>query len=476
MSDTILVVANETPGVHATITDLQRALAAFAIERRASIDDAVAAAARDDVRCVLVTDDLPDGDVFRVLHELHARWPELPIVLLATAPRIQNVVRAIRDGARDCLDRREATVAQIAGVLKTLALESAVRQRGLAAYEGADAPGRSVVRHGMVGESPAMLRVFGAIDACAATLAPVLILGETGTGKELIARAIHAASGRRGPMLPINTAEITDGLFESEMFGYVRGAFTGANRDHLGLVRACEGGTLFLDEIGELTPKEQAKLLRLLAERSVRPVGSIRCFPVDVRIVAATNRDLKRAVETGEFRKDLFYRLAAHVIEAPPLHHRRDDIRLLVPYLLARLTWGGPVPEVSEEAMRQLLEAYWPGNVRQLENVLARALVGARGGRIASVVLDPSPGGGGSRDGWNEQAQLEALLRRHGGKIGAVAAELGCDRRTVQRKMKRYGLDRRDFFHSQLERSPTHGEPEPPPAHARTALRRRRSA
>jgi len=477
MSATVLLIADETHGTRSTIAELQRELPGFSIERRSMVEEVDAAAAREDVCCVLLTDELPDGDVYRLLHRLHARQPELPIVLLATSPRIPNVVRAIRDGARDCLDRRDTTAVQLARLLRTLALESSARRRsgGGEPPEAAAARSCGTVRHGMVGESPAMLRVFGEIDACAATEDPVLVLGETGTGKELIATAVHRASGRRGGMMAVNAAEIAHGLFESELFGHVRGAFTGADREHLGLVRACAGGTLFLDEIGELTLKEQAKLLRLLEQRTVRPVGSIRSFTVDVRVVAATNRDLSRAVADGSFRADLYHRLATHVIEAPPLHRRRDDIRLLVPYLLAKFA-RGPVPDVSESAIRQLLESYWPGNVRQLENVLKRALVAVRGGRISSFVLDPPPGGERSPDHYTERARLEAMLRRHAGDVDAVAAELGRHRRTVQRLLKRHGIDRRDFIHSR-RRPATHGEAARSAAGARSrAARRRRSA
>ncbi|MGE0711213.1 MAG: sigma 54-interacting transcriptional regulator [Planctomycetota bacterium] len=238
---------------------------------------------------------------------------------------------------------------------------------------------------GMVGASAAMQEVFRLLASLEGTNVPVVIEGESGTGKELVARAIHGRSGRKGPLITVNCAAIAAGLFESELFGHADGAFTGARGDREGLLEAANGGTIFLDEVGELPLEAQAKLLRALQEREVRRLGDTRTRPIDVRVVAATNRDLEAMVRAGEFREDLFYRLAVFRLFLPPLRKRSEDLPALVEHLLGELP-GGPRP--SSAALRALTRSSWPGNVRQLRNVLQRAAVLAGGGRIEEEHLD----------------------------------------------------------------------------------------
>ena len=238
-----------------------------------------------------------------------------------------------------------------------------------------------LLQAGMVGDSPAMNRLAGQIDIAARGDLTVLVSGESGTGKELVARAIHRNSSRsNGPLVCFNCSAITESLLESELFGYVRGAFTGADRDRKGLFEAADGGPLFLDEIGEMAISSQAKLLRALQEYAIRPVGGVTEVPVNVRVVAATNKNLAEEIHRGRFRHDLFYRLAVLTIHIPPLRDRISDIRSLTEYFLSeasnKLNTGNQL-RITDEAIAALGRYTWPGNVRQLRHVVERLTVGA---------------------------------------------------------------------------------------------------
>jgi len=238
-----------------------------------------------------------------------------------------------------------------------------------------------LVHAGIIGDSPAMKVLAGQIDIAARGDLTVLVSGESGTGKELVARAIHRQSARsKGPLVCFNCGAITESLLESELFGYMRGAFTGADRDRKGLFEAADGGTLFLDEIGEMAMSSQAKLLRVLQEHALRPVGGLSEIPVNVRVVAATNRNLPEEIQRGRFRQDLFYRLAVLTIQIPPLRERVSDIRSLTEYFLreAKLNLNpGNHLSISDEAIAGLTRYSWPGNVRQLRHVIERLALGA---------------------------------------------------------------------------------------------------
>jgi transcriptional regulator with GAF, ATPase, and Fis domain len=291
--------------------------------------------------------------------------------------------------ARDLLAELEALVAAAreSGALAGLApaLEAALAEARAGNVAGAEpAP----VRYGMVGASPAMQEVFATIERVAASDVPVLVRGETGTGKELVARALHEHGARAGkPLLAENCAAVPANLLESELFGHAKGSFTGAVADRKGHFEAASGGTVFLDEIGDMPLEMQAKLLRVLQEGEVRPVGSNEVVEVDVRVVAATHRDLSAMVAERTFREDLYYRLAVVTIELPPLSEREGDVRLLVEHLIGPISEeiGRPGARVTEEAMQVLERAPWPGNVRQLENELRRA--------VALSAGDVEPGG-----------------------------------------------------------------------------------
>jgi len=317
--------------------------------------------------------------------------------------------------------------------------------------------------HGIVGTSPAIERVRALIARAGPTEETVLVAGESGTGKELVARALHACSPRaERPFVAFNCAQAHRDLFDAELFGHVRGAFTGANQDRPGLFREAEGGTLFLDEIGELPEGAQAKLLRALETRSVRPVGGTREVPVDVRIVAATNRDLAEEVRAGRFREDLFYRLHVLAIGLPPLRQRREDVIAIARSLLARGAPDGRALDLDAEAIAALERYDWPGNVRELANVLKRASIFCAGTRLtgadvreaigASIFNHPEARAAARAAPAAEvgnETTLAELERRHiletfermGGNVTRVAQALGIDRRTLQRKLKAYGRD-----------------------------------
>ncbi|MBC8327972.1 MAG: sigma-54-dependent Fis family transcriptional regulator [Planctomycetes bacterium] len=242
----------------------------------------------------------------------------------------------------------------------------------------------------MIGGSPAMLEVFSVLSKIVRTEVTVLVLGESGTGKELVARALHYQGPRRkGPFLAVNCAAISPQLLESELFGHVKGAFTGAHKGRKGYAESADGGTLFLDEIGEMSFDLQAKLLRFLQDGEIRPVGGNVVKTVDVRVVAATNRDLLTRVREGHFREDLYYRLAVIAIEMPPLRQRKEDLPHLARFLLARNAAEGlPSAEIDPEAVAKLQSNDWPGNIRELQNELTRAAAFAKGGRITGSDID----------------------------------------------------------------------------------------
>ncbi len=303
----------------------------------------------------------------------------------------------------------------------------------------------------LIGSSVSIAQVRQLIEDFGPADTPVLILGETGTGKELVAQALHRASDRAGgPFVAVNCAAISPSLFESELFGSVRGAYTGAIRDHTGLVGAASGGALFLDEIGELGRKEQAKLLRLLDSGSYRPVGSTREVRGNARVIAATNRDLL----SGErFRSDLYYRLDVLRIPLPPLRERPSDIQQLVDHFL-RLSCRGLVKPAAPtpQAMAQLMAWDWPGNVRELRHAIERAVVRRGNGTIEHFDLGPRvatrvplASAQSLRASSSDPSELAALLERHQGRLAPVAQELGVSIRTVQRRMKKWNLQRRDF-------------------------------
>jgi len=365
----------------------------------------------------------------------------IPILMISGFGTVDAAVHALHLGADDFLTKPVEPDVLVERVRRLL------ERRPAGALSSDPPPG------GLIGRSPAMQMVLDAIRLVAPTDATVLITGETGTGKELVARAIHALSGRAAaPFMAVNCASLAEGLLESELFGHVRGAFTGAVRDHIGLFRAADGGTILLDEIGDISPALQHRLLRILQEKELTPVGAVRPTRVDVRVIAATNADLRAAVAERRFRDDLFYRLNVFRIELPPLRERRSDIALLVEHFL-RPDGDGPArPPCSPFAMRLLTSYAWPGNVRELFAALESAAIRAAGARIEAQHLPPEVRGAerGTSDDIaryrgppreeDERARIAAALRDAEGVRSRAADILGMGRTTLWRKMKQYGL------------------------------------
>ncbi len=310
----------------------------------------------------------------------------------------------------------------------------------------------------LVGRDRKMRELFQLIRDLGDSAATVLIGGESGTGKELVARAVHETSNRaQGPFVQVNCSALSENLLESELFGHVRGAYTGAVGDRRGRFEEAEGGTIFLDEIGDVSPVVQVKLLRVLQERTIERVGDNRPIPVDVRIVSATNRDLDTLLATGRMREDFYYRIKVISLNIPPLRDRREDIPLLVSHLLsavARRDGITEIPAVSGEAMNALMRHSWPGNVRELENALEHALVLSRGRRIMAAHLPPemSAARPGVKAGMpdvplHSEAEKEVLaraLQAAGWNRSRAARRLGIDRTTLWRKIREYGLEPTD--------------------------------
>ncbi|MCD6531225.1 sigma-54-dependent Fis family transcriptional regulator [bacterium] len=393
---------------------------------------------------VVLTDiRMPSMDGMELLRRIKSEHPEVVVVMMTAHGTVKSAVEAMKAGAYDYLLKPFSTdellmlVRRIEGELQ-LAREVEYHRREERKRFGE-----------LVGQSAAMRRVFDLISRVAPSDATVLILGETGTGKELVARAIHQRSPRaKKPFVAINCAAITETLLESELFGYERGAFTGADRRKPGMFELASGGTLFLDEIAEMPPTLQAKLLRVLQEKVVYHLGGTTPIPVDVRIIAATNKDLKQLVRERKFREDLYFRLAVFPIELPPLRERREDIPLLVENYLAR---RGASAKVSPEAMELLMGYDYPGNVRELENILERALILSGGKDILPehlpeleeipLVENISPVPGETTLAELEKKMLLAALEKAGGNKSKAARLLGITRRMLYTRLKKYGIE-----------------------------------
>src|SRR5512143_405043 len=386
---------------------------------------------------------MAEADGLQVMDACRKKAPDTPVILVTAFGTVDGALEAIRRGAADCLSKPcdvDAIKLVVARALKqrALALENRTLRRGL----------RDKYRlENVVGRSEAMLQVFKTAARVAASDATVLIQGESGTGKELVARAIHTASPRAsGPFVAVDCGAIAEGVLESELFGHARGAFTGAQAARRGLFEEAHHGTLFLDEIGDIGPNLQARLLRALQEGTIRRVGANEPIAVDVRVVAATNRDLEAAVKAGTFRADLYYRLHVVSIRIPPLRDRREDIPLLAEHF-AQKHGRAEGSAISPEA-RELLVAYdWPGNVRELENVVARALALNPSGvvipedlpdRLRALRAEPARGlplPPGFRPTLDELSRRYAalVLGECGGNKTRAAELLGIDRKTLYR-------------------------------------------
>jgi two-component system response regulator AtoC len=432
---------------------------------------------------LVVTDlKMPGVGGLEVLAHCSANQPGLPVIILTAHATVDAAVEALKLGAQDFISKPFDLVEVRNAVEKAVRTERARRRSVQEDPTWRGARGR----FDLIGVTPSMQRVYTLVERVADSPTTVLLVGESGTGKELVARALHAQSARRdAPFIPVNCGAIPESLFESELFGYEKGAFTGAATAKPGRFELASGGTLFLDEVGELPRDMQVKLLRALQERVIDRVGGLRPVPVDVRVVAATNVDLAQAVAAGRFREDLYYRLNVIQIRLPPLRERRDDIPLLVDHFLTRFNQrlGTHVTRVEPGAMAALTAWRWPGNIRELENVVERGVLladgdalttdlvqevsSAAGSAAAPSVGARSPGGSaiepapaasfedvtdprgdalGLKDYVRvhtarlERALIQRSLEQEHGNVTRAARRLEISRKSLQLKMKEYAL------------------------------------
>jgi two-component system nitrogen regulation response regulator NtrX len=462
MKETILVVDDEA-GVRASLTGIlsDEGYAAQAVDSgEAAL--AILEARRFDL--VLLDVWLPGADGLEVLGRIREADSELPVVVISGHGTIETAVKAVRMGAQDFVEKPlslEKTLLAVRNALSRRRLEAEVRVLKQQLGE----------RYVMVGESAAVERLRAEIAQAAPTNGRALIFGENGTGKELVARAIHARSRRAsGPFVEVNCAAIPEELIESELFGHAKGAFTGALTTRKGKFELADGGTLFLDEVGDMSLKTQAKVLRALQENRIEPVGGAGSVSVDVRVIAATNKNLEEEIRAGRFRDDLYFRLNVIPFHVPPLRERRGDVPLLAHHFMQVLSaeHGRRPREISPSALDVLTRLPWPGNVRELRNIIERLVIMTPGERIEvddlpsslPVVLPGAerPTGGGSGVEPGERGTLAAareefekgyILERYresGGNMSRTAEALGVERSNLYRKMKAFGIlpSRRD--------------------------------
>jgi DNA-binding NtrC family response regulator len=427
--------------------------------REAADGIAAAEALRDPAVALALLDlRMPRRDGMEVLRGHADRLEETPVIVVTAYGGSQAAIEAMRLGAYDYLTKPFDLDEVLFAVQRALTQRSLTAQvRALAAPPDADAEADEE----LVGRTPAMLQVFKTVGRVAATDEAVLVVGESGTGKELVANAIHRNSRRAGrPFVKVNSAALSPMLLDSELFGHEKGAFTGAVARRQGRFEQADGGTLFLDEIGELEVDLQAKLLRVLQTGQFERVGGETSLRADVRVIAATNRDLPERIAAGRFREDLFYRLNVVTVELPPLRQRRDDIPLLAEHIVRRLAkkYGWTRLTLTQEAVTRLSEQPWPGNVRELQNLLARAAILARGGVIgpddlappvaAAADASPAPASGSLllRDilAETERRVIRQALEQEKWNRTQAARVLGISRRQLFDKVRQYGLSQNE--------------------------------
>jgi DNA-binding NtrC family response regulator len=400
---------------------------------------------------VLLDLKLPGNGGTEALHQIKQRRPDAVVVVVTGHGTVESAVQAMKDGAYDyftkpfSLDELRMLLERVAGHLK-LRTENRILREKIKAKQGFGS---------IIGRAPEMEKLYRIIAKAAQSTHPVLILGESGTGKEMVARSIHFSGPHRDkPFIPVDCGSLVPTLIESELFGYVKGAFTGANHSKDGLMAIAEGGTVFLDEVGELPVDLQAKLLRAIQEKEIRPVGSTRRVPINVRILAATNRDLEQAVAQGTFRRDLYFRLNVLSLRIPALRERRQDIPLLAQHFLDRLNRDtDQKKELSDEALKAMLAYDWPGNVRELENCLERSCAFTTGSVLyasdlpGSITANRDSALGGEANAakiipmaeLEKQTIIKTIEQLNGDKLMA-ARLLGIGKTTLYRKLKEYSI------------------------------------
>jgi len=399
---------------------------------------------------------LPGANGLEALRRIKEQRPDAVVIVVTGYGTVQSAVQAMKNGAYDyvtkpfSVDELKLLLERVSSHLK-LKSENRLLREKVKSKQGFG---------GIVGRAPEMEKLYRIIAKAANSVHPVLVLGESGTGKEMVARSIHYSGPFRDkPFIPVDCGSLVPTLIESELFGYVKGAFTGANQSKDGLLSMAEGGTIFLDEVGELPVDLQAKMLRAIQEREIRPVGSTRRIPINVRILAATNRDLELEVTKGTFRRDLYFRLNVLSLRIPPLRERRQDVPLLIGHFMERMArTSGQEKMLSDEALKAMLAYDWPGNVRELENCLERTFAFTSGPlihttdlprEIARLPIPESANGNGNGNGrgkiipmaeLEKQTILNTIAELNGDKLQA-ARLLGIGKTTLYRKLKDYAAE-----------------------------------
>jgi DNA-binding NtrC family response regulator len=402
---------------------------------------------------------MPGIDGFQLARQVREKYPDTDVILITAFGNIKQAVEAMKLGASDYITKPfqpEAIRLVSEKLIERRRLLEEVRELRQRVHEEHNL-------ENILSKSPKMLKVFELIRSLAETDSGVMITGETGTGKELVARAIHNLSRRKTrQFVAINCGAFPDTLLESELFGYEKGAFTGAVQSRAGKIELADGGTLFLDEIETMAPPMQVKLLRVLQEREVERLGANRKVKIDMRVIAATNVDLSLCLARGTLREDFYYRINVIPVQLPPLRERLEDLPLLVEHILSRhaVAIERKIRQVAPKVLDQMLAYHWPGNIRELENILERAIVKSRGDLIENVDLPAPPqrildlwyAGNGAREislkQWlsnSEKDYLRSLLIKYKGSISSTAKEAKVDNKTLYRKMRRHGLHKESF-------------------------------
>src|SRR6266404_2119970 len=435
-----LLVVEDDNSVRSTITTFLE-LEGYAVDAVSSTREALERLRNDAYPIVISDIYLDEKTGLDVLESARKNNPNCALILMTGRGSIETVMKATQGGAFDYiakpfeLDQMLDTVKRAEAAVGEHAEEKESEIEDLPVSE-------------MIGSSAKMIEIYKTISLVAPTNATVLIEGETGTGKEMIARMVHNNSPRaQQPFIPVDCGSIAPSLIESELFGALKGAYTGADRDRMGVFEAANNGTVFLDEIGDVELGFQLKLLRFLQEREIRPLGSPRAKKVDVRVIAATNRDVQKMVDEGKFREDLWYRLNVVRLTVPPLCERPSDIPLLVHYFLRRYNERYNLDTKMTESGLKAMEAYsWPGNIRQLQHMMERLTILAPGGRIDAVAVEAAIEQMDSRDSASETLadteaeQVRRVLAATNGNKSRAAKILGIERKTLYRKLERMGL------------------------------------
>ncbi len=458
-NDALVVVVDDDEAARLSLAQMLR-LRSYSVEAFSSAEAALAWPRLAEADCVVSDVKMPGMDGEEFLAELGRRRVPAPAVLITGHGDVSMAVRCLKSGAYDFVEKPfedDVLLASVARAVEKTALRresESLRRRLESLSPGEDG------RFGMVGRSRPMLDLYSQIETVAASIAPVLIRGETGSGKELVARAIHAAGPRAGgPLVAVNAGALAESVLESELFGHVRGAFTGADAARDGKLVSASGGTLLLDEVESLPARAQVGLLRVLEDGLVQAVGSDATRRVDIRLLTTAKTDLAAEVRTGRMREDFYHRIAVLSVDVPPLRERPDDLPLLVGHFVraAADRNGVPVPRVSGKLLRDIGRHSWPGNVRELRNAAERMVITARDGEAGPFrqeeeepgerlpSLPSTPGRLADELARTERTLIEVALRENRGEVGVTAQALGISRRALYDRMKKYGLDRQDF-------------------------------